>query len=398
MMQKHILIIDDEPAIGLMLQEAAESVGSQVTVTTQPDQFKRLLFHPHDILIIDLMIPGTDGVELLRHVALQQIKASIILISGLNRRVLESAQDVAVALGLKVLGVLDKPFRIPQFLELLARQPALHNHDKDSTLLQVSAEELQQAVQRNELVVHYQPQVDMKRMEVVALEALVRWQHPERGLIYPDQFIGLAESSGLIGDVTHAVMGIALHDVAAWRAKGYDLRLSVNISAKNLVDLAWPDALQAQLQEAGIKPEILMLEVTESGLFFDFAKSLDILTRLRMKGFRLSIDDFGTGYSSMQQIMRVPANELKIDRSFVMHMLENGNARIIVDQTIQMAHKLDLKVVAEGVENAEIWRVLEDTGCDIAQGYGISRPLTPAKLTEFLQANVWHEKFEQVVV
>ena len=120
--QKQILIIDDEPAIGTMLQEAAESVGCQVSVTTQPEQFKRLLFHTHDVLIIDLMIPGTDGVELLRHVAKQQIKASIILMSGLNRRVLESAQDVAVALGLKVLGVLDKPFRISQFLDLLARE------------------------------------------------------------------------------------------------------------------------------------------------------------------------------------------------------------------------------------------------------------------------------------
>ena len=392
MTPQHILIIDDEPAIGSLLQEAAESIGCQVTVTTSPDQFKRALLQPQDVLVIDLIIPGTDGIELLRYVATQHLSASIILISGVNRRVLESAQDLAVELGLKVLGVLGKPFRISRFLELLASQPTNGQCRLANTLTTISVDELQSAIQHHEWVVHYQPQIDFRSKAVVAVEALVRWQHPQRGLIFPDSFIAQAESFGLIDEITHAVMQRGLSDLALWRVDGQALKLAVNISAKSLVDLSWPDRLHQQVLDAGIPTACLMLEVTESGLMQDFSKSLDILTRLRMKGFLLSIDDFGTGYSSMQQIMRVPANELKIDKSFVMHMHDNSNAQIIVDQTIQMAHKLELQVVAEGVETAQAWAKLADAGCDIAQGFVVSRPLAAEKFTAFLTANAWREE------
>lgn len=391
-MPQHLLIVDDEPAICAFLREAAESEGWQVTCTGSPDQFKRLLLQPHHVLVMDLMLPGTDGIELLRYVAAQTLTAKIILISGVDRRVLQSAQDLANELGLNVLGVLSKPFRVATFINLLSSQPAASQALPASKPAAVSSAELKLATANREWIVHYQPQVDIATKKIIAIEALVRWQHPQRGLIFPDSFISQVETFGLIEEMTRAVIEIALHDLAVWRTDGKSLNLAINISAKTLTDLSWPDRLSQQVLDAGITPECVILEVTESGLMQDFATSLDILTRLRMKGFLLSIDDFGTGYSSMQQIMRVPANELKIDKSFVMNMRDHDNAQIIVDHTIQMAHKLRLKVVAEGVETAEAWRSLADAGCDTGQGYAISRPLPAEKLTEFLHNRAWRKE------
>lgn len=392
-MPQHVLIVDDEPSICGLLREAAQSSGWTATTTDSPDQFKELLSVPHDVLVLDLMMPGTDGVELLRHIAANDLTANIILISGVDRRILQSAHDLANELGLNVLGVLSKPFRIGSFISLLSSRPAAASPQPARAPRFVSNQEIKQAGINKEWVVHYQPQVDFATKTIIAIEALVRWQHPQLGLLYPDSFIPQAEAAGLIDELTSAVMEIALADLAIWRNSGHRLNLAVNVSARTLVDLSWPDRLLKQVIAAGVAPECLILEVTESGLMQDFSTSLDILTRLRMKGFLLSIDDFGTGYSSMQQIMRVPANELKIDKSFVMNMRGHDNAQIIVDHTIQMAHKLRLKVVAEGVETTEAWGSLARAGCDIAQGYAISRPVPAEKLTEFLANTTWRAKF-----
>jgi len=391
-MPQHVLIVDDEPSICALLREAAQSSGWTATTTDSPDQFKELLLEPHDVLVLDLMMPGTDGIELLRHIAAKDVTANIILISGVDRRILQSAHDLANELGLNVLGVLSKPFRIGSFLSLLSAQPVPVTPLPPRVRTIISDQAIKHATANKEWVVHYQPQVDFATKTIIAIEALVRWQHPEFGLIYPDSFIGQVETSGLIDELTSSVFEIALADLARWRSGGHRLNLAVNVSARTLVDLSWPDRLLKQVLDAGIAPECLILEVTESGLMQDFSTSLDILTRLRMKGFLLSIDDYGTGYSSMQQIMRVPANELKIDKSFVMNMRDHDNAQIIVDHTIQMAHKLRLKVVAEGVETTEAWGSLARAGCDIAQGYAISRPIPADKLTEFLASTTWRGK------
>lgn len=391
-MPQHVLIVDDEPSICALLREAAQSSGWTATTTDSPDQFKELLLEPHDVLVLDLMMPGTDGIELLRHIAAKDVTANIILISGVDRRILQSAHDLANELGLNVLGVLSKPFRIGSFLSLLSAQPVPVTPLPPRVRTIISDQDIKHATANKEWVVHYQPQVDFATKTIIAIEALVRWQHPEFGLIYPDSFIGQVETSGLIDELTSSVFEIALADLARWRSGGHRLNLAVNVSARTLVDLSWPDRLLKQVLDAGIAPECLILEVTESGLMQDFSTSLDILTRLRMKGFLLSIDDYGTGYSSMQQIMRVPANELKIDKSFVMNMRDHDNAQIIVDHTIQMAHKLRLKVVAEGVETTEAWGSLARAGCDIAQGYAISRPIPADKLTEFLASTTWRGK------
>ncbi len=388
-MTQRVLIVDDEPAICNFLREAAETEGWEVQCADCSDQFKQLLTKQHNVLVMDLMMPDTDGVELLRYVASIAITAKIILISGVDRRVLQSAQVLANTLGLGVLGVLSKPFRVADFIALLGSELTTAPSRPTATIQAISREEIECATRNNEWVVYYQPQIDIATQEVSAIEALVRWQHPQRGLIFPDSFIGQAEELGLIEELTRAVIAIALCDLAIWRAQGYVFNLAINISAKTLTDLSWPDRLHQQVLDAGITSDSVILEVTESGLMQDFATSLDILTRLRMKGFLLSIDDFGTGYSSMQQIMRVPANELKIDKSFVMNMHNHENAQIIVDHTIQMAHKLRLRVVAEGVETAEAWHSLAKAGCDIGQGYVISRPLPADKFTEFLRHRQW---------
>jgi EAL domain-containing protein (putative c-di-GMP-specific phosphodiesterase class I) len=238
---------------------------------------------------------------------------------------------------------------------------------------------------RTEFVVHYQPQIEIGSDLVVGLEALVRWQHPLRGLVFPDAFIEVAESFGLIDDLGWLVATEALRHVG--RLKGNQdtrLTLSLNVSTHSLHDLSFPDRFVALVERCGVSPANVILEITESGLIRELTTALDILTRLRMKGVQLSIDDFGTGYSMMQQLRRVPATELKIDKSFVQTMLSDHRSRIMVQKSIEIGHAVGMQVVAEGVETAEQLKLLHANGCNIAQGNLFSRALPPSELMGWL--------------
>jgi EAL domain-containing protein (putative c-di-GMP-specific phosphodiesterase class I) len=245
--------------------------------------------------------------------------------------------------------------------------------------------DLREAILRTEFVVHYQPQIEIGSDLVVGLEALVRWQHPLRGLVFPDAFIEVAESFGLIDDLGWLVATEALRHVG--RLKGNQdtrLTLSLNVSTHSLHDLSFPDRFVALVERCGVSPANVILEITESGLIRELTTALDILTRLRMKGVQLSIDDFGTGYSMMQQLRRVPATELKIDKSFVQTMLSDHRSRIMVQKSIEIGHAVGMQVVAEGVETAEQLKLLHANGCNIAQGNLFSRALPPSELMGWL--------------
>jgi EAL domain-containing protein (putative c-di-GMP-specific phosphodiesterase class I) len=203
----------------------------------------------------------------------------------------------------------------------------------------------------------------------------VRWLHPRRGVIRPDQFITLAEKTDLIDPLTEWVFAAAVKQAAAWRDQGIALEVAINVSAKNLRDIQLPDRLARHCEGFGISPGSVTLELTETSAMGDPVQMIDVLTRLRVKGFKLSIDDFGTGYSSLIQIRRMPFSELKIDLSFVMHMLEDRDCRVIVEAIIDLARKLGLECVAEGVENKQIWNALLELECDRGQGYYLGRPM-----------------------
>jgi diguanylate cyclase (GGDEF)-like protein len=247
------------------------------------------------------------------------------------------------------------------------------------------AGELRRAIEGNELVLHFQPKADLETGGIVGVEALVRWQHPERGFIPPNDFIPIAERTGLIKPLSRYVIVTALRQCSAWRAAGIDLHVAVNLTIPDLLDLELPDLIETQLRESGVRPDQLELEITESTILADPFRVRQVLTRLNEMGLRLAIDDFGTGYSSLAYLRRLPVQAIKIDRSFVMDMCDNQNDATIVRSTIDLGKNLGLDVVAEGVETQEAWNALREQGCTLAQGYFIGRPLPAEELAALLE-------------
>jgi len=245
--------------------------------------------------------------------------------------------------------------------------------------------ELRDGIGRGELVLHYQPKCETRSGEVVGAEALVRWQHPTRGLLMPDQFIPVAENTGVIGLVTMAVLETAVEQVRAWMDAGRRLGVAVNLSVRHLTDLELPRQVEATLSRHGVPAELLTLEVTESTIMNDPSRAVLVLAGLRDLGVRIAVDDYGTGYSSLAYLKRLAIDELKIDMSFVMGMLTNDSDAVIVRSTIELGHNLGLQLVAEGVEDLATWQLLLPLGCDVLQGYFISRPLPADRFELWLQ-------------
>jgi EAL domain-containing protein (putative c-di-GMP-specific phosphodiesterase class I) len=246
--------------------------------------------------------------------------------------------------------------------------------------------ELRRAIEQHELVLYYQPKATLASGEVSSVEALLRWNHPTRGLVLPDDFIPLAQQTGLIKPLTLYVINEALKQSRAWQRDGITLSVAVNLSMRNLLDLEFPGQVAELLQEWEVDPSLLEFEITESTMLADPVRTKVILERLSAMKIRLAIDDFGTGYSSLAYLKRLPVDEIKIDRSFVMHMSEDEDNATIVRSTIDLGRNLGLEVVAEGVETAEIWDTLNSLGCTVAQGYYLSRPVPPDDLQAWLRA------------
>ena len=249
--------------------------------------------------------------------------------------------------------------------------------------------ELQHSVEKKQLFLEYQPKVDLRTGRVIGVEALARWQHPELGRIPPDQFIAMAERTGFIRELTFWGLNAALSQARAWIEQGLELTVSVNLSARVLHNVNFPDRVGEILRANGLRPEQLELEITETAIMADPARALEILTQISRMGVALSIDDFGTGYSSLGYLKRLPVNAVKIDKSFVMNMTTNENDAVIVRSTIDLAHDLRLKAIAEGVENRGSWDALVALGCDVAQGYYMSRPLPAKEMTRWLYEPSW---------
>jgi diguanylate cyclase (GGDEF)-like protein len=247
-------------------------------------------------------------------------------------------------------------------------------------------EQLRTALDNDELDVHYQPKLDLPSGHVIGVEALVRWNHPERGLLYPDVFLPLAEQAGLMRRLALRVLERSLRDLQGWRARGLELSMAVNLSVSNLQDVALPDQVGMLLDSFGLPAEALTLEITEDVLMADAARSQQVMADLRRLGVRLSIDDYGTGYSSLSYLRALPVDELKLDRSFVSHLTSDERAAAIVRSTLQLSRDLGMSMVVEGVEDAATLASLQAWGCDVAQGYHIARPMPAEKFLAWLPA------------
>lgn len=375
----HILVLDDEPFMLKLLARLLTNLGFTKVATCDNGQtaLERVddTAQAPQLILCDLNMPGMDGIEFVRRLVEHGYAGSLILVSGEDERILQSARTLVQAHHIEVLGSLQKPVQPQALFQLVERwvpsaQAAQHLKGKG-----YGAERLAQAIREGELVNHYQPKISVSTGDMVGVETLVRWRHPQDGMVYPDQFIGMAEDHGLIDALTQVVLSQALRDSAAWARQGWKLKVAINVSMANLTTLEFPEQITSAAVAAGVPPQSIILEVTESQLMKDLRAPLEILTRLRLRRFRLSIDDFGTGHSSLAQLRDVPFDELKIDQSFVHGAHRNETLRAIFFASLGLAKELGMEVVAEGVEDAADWAFLQKTECDLAQGYLIARPM-----------------------
>jgi len=246
------------------------------------------------------------------------------------------------------------------------------------------AQELRHAIEHDQLMLHYQPKAHLRTGLVTRVEAPVRWRHPEKGLISPAQFIPLAERTGLIKSMTNQILDIALRQCREWRQLGTPMSVAVNLSTRTLQESFLVDVVLGLLEKWEVDPGFLKLEITESSILSDPDRVIDILESLQRKGVHFSLDDFGTGYSSLSYLRKLPVDEIKIDQSFVKDMVHSGSDAEIVGATIGLAHNLGRQVVAEGIEDKDTWDMLRDLGCDLGQGYYLSKPLPPDELSRWL--------------
>jgi len=347
---------------------------------------------PPNLILLDLNMPGMDGIEFVRKLVEHKYTGSLILTSGENERVLQMAEKLVNAHKIAVLGHLKKPVFPDELSKLLEKWGPLA--DGRYIAKTYNANELRAGIANRELVNYYQPKVDVATCAIVGVETLVRWSHPVDGLVFPDQFIGLAERNGLIDSLTHVVLTGALHQAKAWQQLGLNLRIAVNVSMENLCSIGFADFVADAAIAAGVSNKDVVLEITESRLMLDQRAPLEVLTRLRLKRFCLSIDDFGTGHSSMTQLRDIPFDELKIDRSFVHGAWRDETSRAIYDASLGVGKQLGMEVVAEGVEDRFDWDLLRSTGCDLAQGYFIGHPMPAAHLPEWIES--WNARRQQL--
>jgi EAL domain-containing protein (putative c-di-GMP-specific phosphodiesterase class I) len=406
-----LLILDDDPATGETIRRIALGADIEARLVTDPGEFFTVLdeWRPTH-LAIDLVMPEMDGVQVMNRLAERRCEAGIIITSGVGSRVLDAAGRSAIANGLRIVGILPKPFS-PMTLRKMLRAHSGNGHPGESGLVApapegraarrragVVAGEIRQALARDELDLVYQPKIECATGELAGFEALVRWHHPQRDVIEPDRFIPVAEQAGIIDAITDRVLDKALH----WFASEFgsvdlslavnmaantaiDQTLSINLSARLIEDAQFVERLTTRCEKYGVEPRRVILELTETSAMDDPKMSLDLLTRLRMKEFQLAIDDFGTGFSSMVQLVRLPFSEIKVDKAFVMTASESEESRTVIRSIVELGHSLGLQVVAEGVEDPVALDYLRAIGCDMAQGFYIARPMPAVKVRAWVE-------------
>lgn len=329
-----------------------------------------------EIVICDLDMPEMDGMEFIRHLGEIKSGVSLVILSALGRELLGSVENMARAYGMRMLGVMKKPVSLEQLQAMLDKHvPPSDERYIPVDILKVDLQEIDEGLLNQEFEAFFQPKVSFSSRRLVGAEALARWRHPQHGMVGPSVFIPLLEQSGRMGELTFLMLTQAAHACQGWLRQGLDISVSVNLSSVSLSDTSLAERILDAVRSTGLDPGHMILEITETAAMSDIAPVLENLTRLSMRGFGLSIDDYGTGFSSMQQLARIPFNELKIDRSFVTDIATHPAAHKIVQSSVNLARELSIKSVAEGVETQEDWDALGLLGCDIVQGYFIAKPM-----------------------
>lgn len=389
---RRLLVVDDEPDLGAFVCDAARGLDYAATAVECADEFKRRFDSSVDVVVLDLTLPGSDGIELIRYLAHRDSRAAVIFMSGCHPRVMQSASSLAEAHGLKVIGAVGKPVQLEAIESLLriqvtaAPDPQPLKHDS------LPAAEFEAALADEQLVPHYQPKFDLQTRKLAGVEALARWQHPRLGILSPARFIPLAIETGTLGELTMTMLRQGVADLAQWDALGRRVEtLAVNFDARQLQDVDLPDRVLEIARQRGITPGRLIVEVTESAMIDAGPEADETLTRLRLRGAGLSIDDFGTGHATMRQLERFPFSELKIDRSFIGRIGRNEHTAAITQSMVELAHKLGMTVVAEGVETYQQLEMLRSMGCNKVQGFLFAHPLPAGEIQRRLGSDgFWH--------
>lgn len=378
-----LLIIDDEEDICDLIAEIGERNGFKTLTISNAETVSKILddFLP-DVIMLDLMMPGTDGVELLRLLSEKARSAQLCLISGSDSRVLNGARRLGGAHGLNVVAALEKPLTIEAlngFFNSVLRKGK--EHDFENRAL---------ALAKGEFSLYYQPVIDFSTREIKGLEALIRWDHPDRGILLPDAFIKQMSNDGLMRELTDFVIKASVRQAADLFERGEKITMAINVTASTLLDLSLPDQVSFFCKESNLPSEMLILEVTETEAMKDITRTMDVLLRMRLRNIGVSIDDFGTGHSSLRELQRMPFSELKIDRSFVTNAPDSKDSAVIVSSIIDLGHNLGLKVIAEGIEDQRAWDMMKEKGCDLGQGYFMGRPMPASELNSWIDN--WRKK------
>lgn len=390
-----ILILDDDPFMHKLLVQVLANLGYFSVRTCGDGQAAlELIAGPDDrpeLILLDINMPEMDGLEFVRHLVGRQYVGGLILISGEDERTLQAAEKLAGAHKINVLGYLRKPATPDGLAVLLGKLAPQTQGAPRAAKKTYGAEVLRAAIAAGELLNYYQPKVMVATGRVMGVEALVRWCHPQDGIVLPDQFIGVAEENGLIDDLAKVVLGNAFAQARLWQEMGVMLHMSINLSMDNLATLGFLDLIVDLAARADVPPQMVGLEVTETRLMEDIRTPLEILSRLRLKRFHISIDDFGTGNSSLAQLRDIPFDELKIDQSFVHGAWGNEKLWAMFDSSLGLAKQLKMEVVAEGVEDRADWDFVRNRGCDIAQGNFIAKPMPAADIPAWIQS--WQQAY-----
>jgi EAL domain-containing protein (putative c-di-GMP-specific phosphodiesterase class I) len=372
-----LLVIDDEPLMASVVGKVARLLGFDVITTDDPSDLRtRLRSWRPSAIVLDLMMPGLDGFEVLGILKEEGSNARVLIVSGLDRPVIEAARDLAVRSGLQIVGVLTKPFEIDELSGLL--RAALSDSEA------VNAAALTHALVNGELHLEYQPQIDLRTQLPTGVEALLRWRHPRFGLVPPSAFLPLVEQQDLIAAMASWVIDAALEQKHGWQNQGLDLDMAINLSARDFAATDIGSAIENACAEHAMKIEGITLEITETAATINPGRIAAVVQRL--PGVRLSLDDLGTGYSSLLQLRQLPFSEVKIDQYFVKDCRASKENMIVVRAIVDLAQQLGHRVVAEGVESAEILQALIGVNCDSAQGYWLSPALPGGRIPSWAAA------------
>lgn len=375
-----LLVVDDDQALLALISEIGKRCGYSVVTADSSAVFRHAVAHcAPSLVILDLQMADMDGVEGLRHLAATNTKAEIMLLSGMDAKVLATARQFGVSLGLRMLDALQKPVRLRELETYLLK----HNGDEAP----LTGDEFRRAIAEYELVLHYQPilQRSAEGWVVAAAEVLVRWRHPQRGLLLPAQFLPLVERENLMTEMTDFVLTESLRQLGHWHTRGIHVSLAVNLAARTVADLNFPDRLSDVLREYDVPPAFLCFEVVEAASAGDQELVMDSFARLRLRGVELTLDGFGVGTSSVTQLYKMPYNCVKIDQLLIFEMTDSQQARTVVSALVDLGQKLSLSVCAEGIETQANFDRLDRLGCDRLQGNFISKPVPAVEFEAFVR-------------